>query len=70
MIKNIGHIFDHFDFDTFPDKEVAKTRMGTRFKSDDLVVFYEDCYIPLNQVWNIVNSKKNAKVTFKDFKKS
>jgi hypothetical protein len=69
MIKEVGHIFDHFDFGTFPDGENSKEKVGTRFTSDDLVIFYEDFVISFNQFWRIINSKKDNKITFSDFKK-
>lgn len=69
MLREVPHIFDHFDFSTFPDKEDSKAEMGTRFTSDDLVLFYKDYFISLSQISRIINSPKSNKVTFNDMKK-
>ncbi len=69
MIQNVKHIYDHFDFSTFPEKEKSKEKMGTRFSTSDLVVYYEEYSIGFEQIWRIINSKKNTKIIFDDFKK-
>jgi hypothetical protein len=69
MIKEVHHIYEHFDFSTFPEGEAAKEKMGTMFTSSDLVVYYDDYAISFEQIWRIINSKKNNIITFNDFKK-
>lgn len=69
MTKEVPHIYDHFDFGTFPEGEDAKVKMGTKFTTSDLVVYYGDYSISFEQIWRIIHSKKDTKITFNDFKK-
>lgn len=64
----VPHIYEHFDFSTFPDKDESRLVMGTRLTKNDLAVTYGENYITLRDIWAIVHSRK-GKIVFGDLKK-
>lgn len=58
------HIFDYFDWNTFPNKEEDKDNVKTRFDMNGLVVYIGEYSISIDRLFYIINHSK--KVIYKD----
>lgn len=59
-----NHIFEYFNWDTFPNKEEDKDNIKTRFDMDGLVVYIGEYSISIDRLFYIINHSK--KVIYKD----
>jgi hypothetical protein len=66
MIKEIVHIISHFDKSDF--KDVDMTLWKTKFYGGTIVVYYDDMYISIENIFAIAaNSKKVQIADLKSF---
>lgn len=62
MKKEVEHILDYFNTDEF-----VLERVGTEYRGESLVVFYEDYYLPIEDVFHLINGGK--RISLRNFKK-
>lgn len=62
MEKTVANILDFFDANDF-----VLDNVGTEYRGGILVVFYEDWYLPIDEVFRLINSGK--RVSLGNFKK-
>lgn len=62
MEKTVANILDFFDTNDF-----VLDNVGTEYRGGILVVFYEDWYLPIDEVFRLINSGK--RVSLGNFKK-
>lgn len=54
-MKDIPHILDRFDKNDFKDIE----RWKCKFYNDDLVMYYDDMYIPVQEAFSMTVVKRS-----------
>lgn len=54
-MKDIPHILDHFDKNDFKDVE----RWKCKFYNNDLVMYYDDMYIPVQEAFSMTLVKRS-----------
>ena len=55
-MDNIQHIFEHMEPDEFNFDEV-----GVKFNGDSLVLFHDNRYIPIEELFDIIRNKRKVK---------
>jgi len=58
MERTVTNILDHFSTDDFVLEDV-----GTEYRGGTLVVFYKEWYLPIEEVFHLINSGKRISLT-------